>query len=189
MKRIISLLVCISLLSSMCVPAFATQQEDSQLPPGVVLLEGEVWIPAEDEIMPLTYDDICPEGFHYAGKIKGNYVVDLLVGSAVDSMVIASIPKLVLITTGASITIPACVGIIYGLASGFISYYSTPKSQQSDYEKLIFVCDDTYAFCGFAYPYINYYYIMYYATLVDGHGNTKTVCAATKDTYEYALLP
>lgn len=190
MKKIVTMLVCVSLVFPMCIPAFANQQEDYQLPPGVVLSEGEVWIPAEDGIMPFGYEDeVGPVGFSYAGQIRGNYVVDLVVGSAVDASIIASIPELAFAATGVTITIPASVGIIYGLATGFLSYYMTPKTQQEDYIRLIFTCDDPYAYCGFAYPYINYYLVSYYVTLKDRNGNTRTVCAESKELYEYALLP
>lgn len=62
-------------------------------------------------------------------------------------------------------------------------------NQQEDYIRLIFTCDDSYAYCGFAYPYINYYLVSYYVTLKDGNGNTRTVCAESKELYEYTLLP
>lgn len=185
------MIICLAILTPMCF-ASDTQSENTELPPGVVLMEGEVWIPAgsEDEIMPLGYDDdIVPHCFTYVGQIRGNYVVDLIVGSAVDSTIIASIPALSLALTGTTIVIPACVGIIYGLGSGFLSYYSTPKSQQGDYIRMIYTCRDPLAYCGFAYPYINYHLVSYYATLEDGKGGTRTVCTASKGAFEYALLP
>lgn len=190
-EKIVAMLVCVSLVFSMCIPAFANQQEDYQLPPGVVLSEGEVWIPAEDGIMPYGYEDEVgpPTGFSYAGQIRGNFVADLVTGSTVDGTILASIPKLVLKTVGESITIPSWVGVLYGLGSGLLKYYMTPKSEQGDYIKLIFTCDNPLEYCGFAYPYINYYLVSYYVTVRDEKGIERTVCAGSKEAYEYALLP
>lgn len=75
-KRIISVILLVSISMTLCVPAFAaTPGDDNILPPWVE--EGETWFPANG-IMPLEDFGNCPKGhtgpsgYKYEGYTMGN---------------------------------------------------------------------------------------------------------------------
>ena len=191
MKKIISYMICISLIMSICIPiAFANEINDfkatvSTAPPeGVVLQEGETWVPAQTSAAPAGIP--APDGFTYMGYSDGNCQMDAIADNIASGAITLTISA---ISSGA-LAIPGFVTYIYDVSTDVMSYYSTPKTQQGDYRDYIFDCDDTYAFCGFAYPYIYYHYIEYYAYIYQPSSNTyKKIVADVRDSYEYSLLP
>ena len=95
-KRFISFLLAAVMCVLSCAPVFAlgnTTTLDASLPEGIVLREGEIWIPASefDNIVSPLEDansdcgktgHIPPNGYRYVGCKKGNTDVDNLVVSA-----------------------------------------------------------------------------------------------------------
>lgn len=88
MKRIVALLLVCLMVSTMCFSSFAVEREHDDeiiLPPGVVLYEDEIWVPAsEDNPAPREApnaacdktDHLPPKGYRYVGYKRGNTKTD-----------------------------------------------------------------------------------------------------------------
>lgn len=191
MKKIISYIVGISLIMSMCIPmAWAKELNDfketvsTAIPEGIVLQEGEAWVPAQKSAAPAGIP--APDGFTYMGYRESSYIIDSIVSNFGLGAIVLTLSA---ISSGA-FTIPGFVTLLYGTSTDVMGYYETPKSQQGEYRDYMFDCDDTYAFCGFAYPYIYYHYIEYYAYMYHPSTNTyEKILVDVRDGYEYSLLP
>ncbi len=83
MKKLISAILCLSIVYSLCVPAMAVSkaEKEPELPPGIALTEGGTWIPAsEGGIMPREDPNaacgksghIPPSDYRYVGVYHGN---------------------------------------------------------------------------------------------------------------------
>ena len=85
MKKLISLLLCIIIIFSLSVPAFAHEIDSEPLPP---VAEGEIWVPANG-IMPLEEaNEACgltghipPRGYNYTGYYKGDSSIEVDIAS------------------------------------------------------------------------------------------------------------
>lgn len=107
MKKLVSFLVCIAIVMSLCVPAFAAENNHSDLPLGIILYEGEEWVPAdEDGIMPLEDANseclktghIPPNGYRYLGYKRGNTRIDNItatVGGFIVSLIVPDMGLLI----------------------------------------------------------------------------------------------
>lgn len=187
MKKILSFLVCFSLIASMILPvAFANEIVDTEPPEGIVLKEGERWVPAQRAVTQGPSGANPPDGFTYTGYISGDYIFDAIISDAISGAITLAIPLIAL----DGITIPAFATYIFDLSTDVLAYYSTPRTQRGEYRDYIYECDDPYAYCGFAYPYINYHYVEYYAYIYNPTTGRNVKCVAdSRETFEYALLP
>ncbi len=80
MRKVISLILVVAMLSAFVVPVFATPPENEELPSWVG--DGEIWVPANG-VMPAEDFGECPRGhagpagFQYQGytigQVTGNY--------------------------------------------------------------------------------------------------------------------
>lgn len=166
--------------------SFAMSENDDSLPPGIVLLEGEVWIPASsDDPMPLEDDGTIPMGYKYIGKISGNATFEIFVSGGIQGIGTGALLARIPAYTSGSFTIPAIVVdlvAVAGFGLSVLEYYSTPKNERGNYTKYIYECKDP----GI-YPYIYYYFFEYWIPISDGK-STRDVYH-TRGVYDYALLP
>lgn len=76
-RKIISLMLVLTMCMVLCVPAFASAEQNFFTPP--TLAAGETWVPSNG-IMPLSSE--CPEGhtppkgYVYQGYVKGNTTLE-----------------------------------------------------------------------------------------------------------------
>lgn len=105
MKRIVALLLVCLMVSTMCFSSFAVEREhDDEIisPPGVVLYEDEIWVPAsEDNMAPREAPNaacdktahIPPAGYRYVGYKRGNTKIDNFQATASGFLVSLLIPS------------------------------------------------------------------------------------------------
>lgn len=180
MKKLISAVLCLSIVYSLCVPAMAVSvaEKDSKLSPGGVLMEGEEWAPASNGgIVPMGDEDECghnaPAGYRFVNARSGNTNFDVAVsttGSFIVGLILSAI-----IPGGLPISVAYAVTMLEGLSG------MTPPNQiYGDYLVMTYECMDP----GI-YPYIYWHHIS--CTFdYDGDGIAEYACETEM---EYALLP
>lgn len=104
MKKLIAMVLCCSIVSSMSSYVYAQSPDTTQPPPGIVLYEGEVWIPASDSdgIMPLEMENadcgktthLAPKGYRYIGCKQGDTRVENVQGTVGGFLVTLIVPDL-----------------------------------------------------------------------------------------------
>lgn len=117
LKKFISICMVLAMITPMLlIPAFATEEtEDNleELPPGVELLEGEVWVPASEGPMKreppnaacLKTDHLPPQGYSYVGYRRGDTRIENLQATISGFIVSLLVPDLGLLVGAISIGI------------------------------------------------------------------------------------
>lgn len=181
MKKLISAILCLSIVYSLCVPAMAANaaEKAAELSHEVVLINGEEWtVTSNGGVMPTGDEDECghyaPSGYRFVNAYTGNTVVDAYV-DLIGSFIIGLVVSIAIPLNGVTIPVSFGVTMLEGLDDA-----APPDTIYGDYLVMTYECIDP----GI-YPYIYWHHIS--CTFdYDGDGVDEYVC---KTEMEYALLP
>ena len=127
-KKFISMCMIFAMITPMLLlPAFATEAKEKReenLPPGVELLEGEVWVPASEGIETreapnaacLKTDHLPPQGYRYVGYKRGDTRVENLQATVSGFLVSLIVPDLGLLVgvIGVGIAVDGLDSVVSG---------------------------------------------------------------------------
>lgn len=186
-KRAISLVVCLAMLWTLCVPTFATQtapnsspaSNNTTLPKGVILQEGEVWVPATspEHIMTMGMTIQEPAGYTYIGYIKGNLSYKIsLTGIGVSGATYA-------ITTALSMQWLGFLSFIYTTGDLIYGYAIQQQALNGPYYKYICAKDNPGVF-----DYYHYCEYEFYIDTISESGRRIYDIIGRKTTYEWERI-